>query len=139
MNIRATRNKRRAASDGFTLMELMVVVAIIAILAAIVLPNMLGTLDDTNVTAAKAQIKSFQTSLVAYKVKNKKFPTTGEGLNALVGAGLMDTLPKDPWGNDYVYRSPGTKNKDYEIISYGSDGQPGGSDYAADIESWNLQ
>lgn len=142
MKIETTRRRARGGAEGFTLIELMVVVAIIAILAAIVLPNVLSNVDEANVTKAKAEMNSFKVALTQYKLKFKKFPTTGEGMQALVnnaaGIKMIDAVPKDPWGNDYIYRSPGTQGNDFEIISYGEDGQPGGTGYNADIESWNL-
>ncbi|HOE67795.1 MAG TPA: type II secretion system major pseudopilin GspG [Candidatus Hydrogenedentes bacterium] len=134
----------RTGNAGFTLMELMVVIAIIGILAAVVVPKMVGRLDDANVKAAKAQISNFKTALIAYHTKFHKFPTTGEGLEELINNPKeklldSDSVPKDPWGNPYVYTSPGARDKDFEIVSYGRDGQPGGTGYDADIESWNLQ
>ena len=129
---------------GFTLIELMVVIVIIALLATIVVPNLLGASDDARVATAKAQIKSFQTALIAYKMKFNTFPGSSEGLQALISNGQKnfmssDVIPKDPWGNDYGYTCPGAQGHDYEIVSYGEDGQPGGSEYASDIVSWNLQ
>jgi general secretion pathway protein G len=138
---------KRAAGrrdGGFTLVELMVVIAIIGILAALVVPSFMKNLDESKVTAAKAQINLFGTSLMQYKIKVGKFPSTGEGLNALIqnssGQSFLNasTIPPDPWGNPYVYVCPGTKGHDYEITSYGEDGTAGGSDYAADIVSWDL-
>ncbi len=142
MNTRDRGPARHTA--GFTLVELMVVIAIIGILAAIVVPQFMNQLDEAKVNAAKAQIGSFQTALKAYKIKMGKYPSSGEGLNALInnssGQKFLEsaTVPKDPWGNDYVYVSPGTRGNDFEIISYGEDGVAGGTGYAADIESWNL-
>ena len=131
--------------SGFTLMELMIVIAILAILVGIVAPRMMGGLDEANVAAAKAQISNFKTSLTAYKIKIKKYPSSGEGLNALINnsknQNFLDgaDVPKDPWDNDYIYTCPGTHNMDFEIVSYGADGAPGGTGYDADIESWNLK
>ncbi|GMV99079.1 MAG: hypothetical protein AMXMBFR84_02180 [Candidatus Hydrogenedentota bacterium] len=128
---------------GFTLMELMIVIVILGMLAAVVVPNMLGIADQGKVTAAKAQIHSFRQALTMYKLEMSKLPTSAEGLDALISNGKknfldQEALPLDPWGNPYVYRCPGSDGRDYEIMSYGEDGVEGGSDYAADIKSWLL-
>ena len=132
-----TNKKRPTRNDGgFTLVELMVVISIIAVLAAIVGYNVLGSVDQGNIAAAKAQIKQFDTSLVAYKIKFKKFP---EDLGALInppsGDPIMNAkeLPLDPWGNPYQYQLEGSRK--YTIISLGADGAPGGEDVDADIRS----
>jgi general secretion pathway protein G len=130
---------------GFTLIELMVVIAIIGVLAVIVVPRVMNYLEDANVVAAKAQITSFKSALNRYKIHFHKYPSTSEGLDALINNGwqnLLDaeSVPNDPWGNPYEYASPGNEGRDYEIICYGADGMPGGSDYYdKDIESWNLK
>jgi general secretion pathway protein G len=134
-----TRCRRRAGkSGGFTLIELMVVIAIIAMLAAIVGFNVIGALDDSQVTAAKGQIQNFKAALIGYRVVFNKFPSTEEGLNVLVenekGRNFLDAkaVPDDPWGNPYVYKFEG---ENYGIVSYGADGQPGGTGNNADISS----
>lgn len=136
-----SRTQERDRRAGFTLIELMIVVVIISILAALVVPNMMGSVDKANVAAAKAQISSLKTGVVSYKLRFKKFPGS---LNDLVNNGKerfldSDVIPKDPWGNEYSYVCPGKQGHDYEIVCYGSDGQPGGSEYATDIVSYNLQ
>lgn len=136
--------RRRAGMRGFTLIELMVVIAIIGILATIVVPRMMTGVDEANVNAAKAQIKAFQTGLAMYKLKFKKYPSTGEGLEALINNERQnfleaESVPNDPWGNPYIYTSPGSDGRDFDIVSYGADGAPGGTGYNADIQSWNLQ
>ena len=130
-------HERIMAQAGFTLVELMVVIAIIAILATIVGVNMIGATDDAAVTQAKAQIKNFKTALMAYKLKFKHFPSTSEGLDALINNEKQnfldsDELPKDPWGNEYVYTCEGSA---YTIVSYGADGRSGGAGYDTDIDS----
>jgi general secretion pathway protein G len=132
-----TNKKRRNRNDGgFTLVELMVVISIIAVLAAIVGYNVLDSVDQGNVAAAKAQIKQFDTSLVAYKIKFKKFP---EDLSALISPPSGDPImtakevPLDPWGNPYQYQLEGSRK--YVITSLGADGAPGGEDVDADIKS----
>lgn len=130
---------------GFTLIELMVVIAILAVLATLVVPNLLHSAEEGNVAAAKAQISAFKTALMSYRLKLKKFPASGEGLEALIsnsaGISFLDAakVPKDPWGNPYRYSAPGTGGHDYEIVCYGRDGQSGGIEYDADIVSWDLQ
>lgn len=123
-------NKRKNRTAGFTLVELMVVISIIAILATIVGVNMLGTIDESSVKAAKAQISNLKTAIVSYKLKHRKLPESLEDV-----APLLDPpqIPEDPWGNPYVYNK--LSGSDYEIISYGVDGAPGGSDLDADISS----
>jgi len=133
------QNRRGGNNSGFTLVELMVVISIIAVLAAIVGYNVLGSVDEGNVAAAKAQIKQFDTALVAYKIKFKKFP---DNLEALVSPPSGDpiltskSIPVDPWGNPYVYQLEGSRK--YVIMSYGADGTSGGEDVDADIRSDDL-
>ena len=128
--------KRRSNAAGFTLVELMVVISIIAILATIVGFNVLGSVDEGNKAAAQAQIKNFKTALIGYKLKFKSFPNSlDELINNSKGLKFLDgnAVPKDPWGNDYIYTNNGSS---FEIISYGADGRQGGSgEYDADISS----
>lgn len=131
-------NKERRAQAGFTLVELMVVIAIIAILATLVGYKVINALDDASVAQAKSQIRQFKTALMAFRLKNNRFPSTSEGLDALVSADLLESkaVPKDPWGNPYVYSCEG---REYRIISYGADGRQGGSGIEADIDSAQLE
>lgn len=137
---------------GFTLIELMVVIVILGILAAIIAPRIIGRTDEAKVTEAKVQIKNFETALKLYKIDNGTYPSTEQGLEALVAkpaVGLIPghwreggyiekrSVPKDPWGNPYVYSSPGMSG-DYDIISFGADGARGGEGFDKDLESWNL-
>lgn len=138
---------------GFTLIELMVVIVILSLLAVLVGPKIIGRSDDAKVADAKVQIRNFETGLKLYKLDNGSFPTTEQGLQALVtkptvgkipnsykAEGYLETktIPKDPWGNDYVYVSPG-EHGDYDLVSFGADGVRGGEGKNADIESWNLK
>ncbi len=138
-------------SRGFTLIEIMIVVAILAILAATVVPTILDRPNDARVVKAKQDIRAIEAALDLYKLDNFDYPTTDQGLEALVAppttppepkswkaSGYLKNLPKDPWGNEYQFLSPG-ENGVVDIYSLGSDAQPGGESYAADIGNWDLQ
>jgi general secretion pathway protein G len=139
-----TRRNRRQA--GVTLIEMMVVVVIIALFAALVLPRMMGQADRAKVTAAHAQINSYMTALGAYKLDTGTYPTTEQGLQALrvkpegatnwEGPYTDKDVGLDPWKNPYVYHYPGEHGDGPDIICYGADGQPGGDGVNADIVSW---
>ncbi|HWP84482.1 MAG TPA: type II secretion system major pseudopilin GspG [Terriglobia bacterium] len=139
----------RTAQAGVTLIELLVVVTIIALFAALVGPRLFRQVERSRLTAARAQINSFQTALGVYKLDTGSFPTTEQGLRALRvqpdgverwdGPYLPQDIPNDPWGRPYVYRYPGEHGEEPEIISYGADGQPGGDGENADVVSWSSQ
>lgn len=140
----------RCRQSGFTLIEIMVVVVIIGLLAAVILPNVLGNVDKASVAKAKEDIRAIQTALTMFKLDNYIYPTTEMGLKALKEkpdspmikswrtGGYLQSLSKDPWKNDYVYVVPGTHGGDYDLYSLGADGQPGGEGLNADIGNWNL-
>ncbi len=141
---------RRTRAAGFTLIEIMVVVVILGILAALVAPNVIDRIDDANVAKAKQDIRSFETALNLFRMDNFKYPTTEQGLRALVeqpndptirnwkrGGYLSGGVRKDPWGNEYQYVNPGSRGGDYDLFTYGADGQEGGEDNNADIGNWN--
>ena len=138
---------------GFTLIEIMVVIVILAMLAAIVGPKLMGRTDDAKVTDARVQIKNIETALKLYKLDTGSYPSTEQGLGALVtkptvgvipnsykDGGYLESkkMPKDPWGNDYLYVSPG-EHGDYDLFSYGADGAKGGDGKNADITSWDTK
>jgi len=139
------RNRLVACTDGFTLVELLVVMIIIGLLAALVGPRMFGKVDRARQQSAKAQIELFSTALDTYRLDVGTFPSTEQGLTALRatpanvmrwdGPYLPKEVPLDPWGRPYVYKSPGD-NGDYDIISLGQDGQLGGEKNDKDIVSW---
>ncbi|WP_411572401.1 type II secretion system major pseudopilin GspG [Vibrio sp. TH_r3] len=142
-------NKRK--QNGFTLLEVMVVVVILGILASFVVPNLLGNKEKADQQKAVSDITALEQALDMYKLDNSVYPTTDQGLEALVNkpsgspeprnyldGGYIRRLPQDPWGYDYQYLSPGD-NGTIDIFSLGSDGQEGGEDSAADIGNWNLQ
>ncbi len=142
---RATRLKRRL-SRGFTLIELMVVLVIIGVLAALVVPNVLDRADDARVGAARTDVNNIKQALKLYKLDNLRYPTTEQGLNALVTrptAGpqplnwkpYLEKLPQDPWGQPYQYLNPGLRGE-VDVFSFGADGKSGGTGRDADIGSW---
>ena len=134
---------------GFTLIEIMVVVIILGILAAIVAPNVIGRVGDAQISAAKQDIRGIENALKLYRLDNFSYPTSEQGLDALVtkpadpnvrnwkGA-YLDRLPKDPWGNPYLYLNPGN-NAEIDIYTLGRDGRPGGEGEDADIGNWELE
>ena len=141
----------RKAHSGFTLIEIMVVVVILAVLGALVVPKILENVDKARVTRAQSDIRAIQTALDLYRLDNFKYPTTEQGLQALVkqpvdptitnyrSGGYLGSMPKDPWNRPYQYVSPGADGRDYEITSFGRDGQPGGEGYDADISTSTLE
>jgi general secretion pathway protein G len=141
-----SRGLRRA---GFTLLEIMVVIVILGLLAALVVPKLIGRTEEAKQTQTRLQIKNIEQALQLFKLDNGFYPGTEQGIEALVRipevgripknyrkGGYLDRVPKDPWGNSYVYVSPGT-NGDYDITSYGADEAPGGEGEDADINSWD--
>jgi general secretion pathway protein G len=135
---------------GFTLLEVMVVVVIIGILAALVVPKIISRPDEARVIAAKQDIASLMQALKLYRLDNQRYPTTEQGLQALSvrptttpvppnwkAGGYVERLPKDPWGNPYQYLNPGVRGE-IDVFSFGADGAPGGEGNDADIGSWNL-
>lgn len=142
----------KKGSEGFTLLEIIVVVFILGLLAALVAPRLMGRTDDARVTEAKVQIRNFETALKLFKLDNGFYPETSQGLEALVEkpttgripqnyreGGYLEQgkIPLDPWGNPYIYVSPGLHG-DYDILSYGADGKEGGEGYDKDITNWQL-
>ena len=140
---------RSQHQHGFTLIEIMVVVIILGILAAIIAPNVIGRVGDAQVAAAKQDIRGIESALKFYRLDNFAYPTTEQGLEALVTrpadpsirnwkqGGYLDRLPKDPWGNPYQFLNPG-QNAEIDIYTFGRDGRPGGEGEDADIGNWEI-
>jgi len=143
MFLKARAGRRRR--QGLTLVEMIVVLAIIALVAVMIVPNVIGRPDQARVTVAKTDLKTIASSLRMYRLDNGGYPTTDQGLKALVerpetepapanwnGEGYLPEAPKDPWGRDYVYRSPG-QTSGFDLMSHGKDGEPGGEGLDADL------
>lgn len=140
----------RTASRGFTLIEILVVIVILGVLAALIVPNVISRPDEARVTVAKSDIASIMSALKLYRLDNQRYPSAEQGLAALVAkpeqppvppnwkpGGYLEKLPKDPWGRAYVYLNPGVRSE-VEVMSFGADGQAGGAGPDADIGSWEL-
>jgi general secretion pathway protein G len=142
--------RRNERHQGFTLIEIMVVIVILGILAALVVPRVLERPDEARAVAAKSDIAAIMQALKFYRLDNQRYPTTEQGLAALVtrptqppvppnwkANGYLERLPKDPWGHNYQYLSPGLRSE-VDVFSLGADGQPGGTGIDTDIGSWDL-
>lgn len=142
--------RNSARQRGFTLIEIMVVVVIIGLLAAVVTTQLMGNVDKTRVEKAKQDIYALEAALDLYKLDNLNYPTTEQGLQALKTKpadpsltnynerGYVKRLSKDPWGGEYIYEYPGTRGGEYDLYTLGADRQPGGEKFNADIGNWNL-
>ncbi len=141
-----TRSLPRRPVRGFTLIEIMVVLVIMGVMAALIVPSLLDRADDARVTAARTDVNNLMQALKLYKLDNQRYPTAEQGLEALVRKPAappvppnwkpyLDKLPNDPWGKPYQYLNPGVKG-DIDVFSLGADGQPGGEGTNADIGSW---
>ncbi len=141
---------RHTKSRGFTLIEIMVVMVILGLLVALVAPNIMGRGDEARVTTAKAQLRQISNALDLYRLDNSHYPSTEQGLEALVREpsghpeprnwnpeGYMNSVPTDPWGNEYQYVSPGSEGP-YDLYSMGADGRSGGDGVNAEISVWDL-
>ena len=126
------RTRKRSSRRGITLIEMLVVITIIALFSAVAYQRLSPSVDKGRITAARTQIEAFAGALQTYHIDKGKFPATEEGLQA-VRPYLSKDIPNDPWGNPYVYETPGANGDDFDIHSYGADGAPGGEGDAADI------
>ena len=146
MDLAASTSCRRILQRGFTLIELMVILVIVGVLAALIVPNVLDRTDDSRITAARSDVNNLMQALKLYKLDNQVYPSTEQGLQALAQRPTtapaapnwrpyVDKLPNDPWGRPYQYVNPGVKGE-IDVFSFGADGQPGGEGKDADIGSW---
>ncbi len=140
MNVTDRDNGRATAQAGFTLLEIMVVLVIIGVMAALIAPRFIERADEAKVETTKVQMKNIAQALKLYRLQHGSYPSSSDGLNALVAAGkngkrYMDALPKDAWGHHFVYLAPGVHG-DFDILSYGADGKSGGSGFDTDIGNW---
>jgi general secretion pathway protein G len=145
-----SRARPRGRAGGFTLIEIMVVVVIIGLLAAVIVPTVISKVDEARIAKAKEDIQSLETALTMFRLDNSKYPTTEQGLAALTTqptdpsikhwkpGGYLQRVSKDPWGNEYQYVFPGTHGREYDLFSLGADGAPGGEGIDADIGNWNI-
>jgi len=143
-------SRQRARARGFTLIEIMVVVIIIGLLAAVIVPQIMTRVDEARINKAKQDIKVLETALTMFFGYNSKYPTTEQGLQSLVTqptdpsirhwrpGGYVQRVHKDPWGNDYQYVFPGAHGQEYDLYSLGADNAPGGEGINADIGNWNI-
>lgn len=142
------QRRRPAHTGGFTLIEVMVVVVILGVLAALIVPRVVGRTDDARAVAARQDISSILQALKLYRLDSSRYPTVTQGLEALVTKpstepvpvnwkSYLDRMPKDPWGKPYLYLNPGARGE-IDVFSLGADGQPGGAGPDADIGSWDL-
>jgi len=149
MNHRQVLDKRPLSRAGFTLIEIMVVIIILGLLAALVVPKLIGRTEEAKRTQARVQMKHIQQALELFKLDNGFFPSTEQGLEALVrmpqsgripknfrSGGYLDRVPKDPWGEPFVYIYPGSRGS-FDLISFGADGVAGGEGEDADISLWD--
>jgi general secretion pathway protein G len=148
------KQRMRYEERGFTLLEILIVITILGILASLVAVKLMDRPGEARALKAEMDIKSLETALKLYKLDNSFYPTTEQGLQALVekpstgripakwregGYLEKDVVPKDPWGNDFLYISPGVHNRDYDLWSYGADGEEGGDGENADVANWVQQ
>lgn len=150
MNITGFTGRRARGARGFTLIEIMVVVVILGILAAVIVPKLTEQPEKARATKARADIRQLESALEMYKLDNFYYPSTQQGLQALVTrpsgdpqaknwrSGYIKNLPKDPWGNPYQYLQPGN-NGDFDVYTLGADGKPGGEGPDGDIGNWNVE
>ena len=147
MNQLSRLRAARRSNKGFTLIEIMIVIVIIGILATLVIPNIMGRPDEARAVSARADVSTIVQALKLYKLDNGRYPTTEQGLNALVTRptaepaprnwkNYLDKLPQDPWGAPYQYSNPGTHNNEIDVYSFGADGKLGGQGNDQEIGNW---